>query len=492
VLVRFSSQLVDCQNHVAGAPVRAGAGRTREIRSPWDGRVIGRVGLSDGADVDRAVTAAEAAFPGWAATPVRERARCLSRFRELLVAEGADVANTVALESGKTPEEALAGIQRGLEVVDFALSLPNLDAGGALEVSRGVTCEVRREPLGVVAGVTPFNFPAMVPMWMFPIALTVGNAFILKPSEKVPLTACRLAELSVRAGFPAGVFSVVNGERDAVEALADHPSVRAVGFVGSSAAARAVFSRATSAGKRALCLGGAKNALIVAPDADERITVQSVVDSFTGCAGQRCMAASLLIAVDDRRGLVEKIAEAAARVRPGVTMGALIDHGARDRLRKAVDAAVAEGATLLVDGRDAPAPEGGDGGAWMGPTVLDGARPDMACARLELFGPVLTVVRVRTLDEALAVDRASPYGNATSIFTTSGAVARYVSERAPSGMVGVNVGVPVPRDPFSFGGTRESKFGHGDITGRGGVEFWSNLKKITTKWALQPDATWMS
>src|SRR5689334_3967089 len=211
--------------------------------------------------------AAEAAYPAWAALPIRERARCLARFRELLVAEEGDVANTVALESGKTPDEALSGIQRGLEVLDFALSLPNLDAGGALEVSRGVTCEVRREPLGVVAGVTPFNFPAMVPMWMFPIALAVGNAFILKPSEKVPLTACRLAELSVRAGFPPGVFSVVNGEREAVEALADHPAVRAVGFVGSSAAARAVFSRATAAGKRALCLGGAKNALIVAPDA---------------------------------------------------------------------------------------------------------------------------------------------------------------------------------------------------------------------------------
>jgi malonate-semialdehyde dehydrogenase (acetylating)/methylmalonate-semialdehyde dehydrogenase len=327
---------------------------------------------------------------------------------------------------------------------------------------------------------------------MFPIALTVGNAFVLKPSEKVPLTACRLAELAAKAGYPPGVFSVVHGDREAVEALADHPAVKAVGFVGSSAAARAVYVRATANGKRALCLGGAKNAIILAPDADERLTVQSIVDSFTGCAGQRCMAASLLLAVDDRRGLVEKIAEAAARVVPGTTMGALIDRDAKDRLWRAIATAEAAGAKLLVDGRRAPPPTGGAGGAWMGATVIDGATPQMECARAELFGPVLTVIRVRTLDEALAMDRNSAYGNATSVFTSSGAVARYVSERVPSGMVGVNVGVPVPRDPFSFGGTRDSKFGHGDITGPAGVEFWSSLKKITTKWALQPDATWMS
>ena len=284
----------------------------------------------------------------------------------------------------------------------------------------------------------------------------------------------------------------MHGDREAVEALTDHPSVKAVGFVGSSAAARAVYTRATAAGKRALCLGGAKNSIIVAPDADERLTVQSVVDSFTGCAGQRCMAASLLIAVDDRRGLVEKIAEAASRIELGSGMGALIDRAAKERLERAIAAAEQEGATVLVDGRRRAAPEGGENGNWMGPTVLDHARPDMECARTELFGPLLTVLRVATLDEALAIDRASAYGNATSIFTTSGAVARYVGERAATGMIGVNVGVPVPRDPFSFGGTRDSKLGHGDITGQGGVEFWSNLKKITTKWALQPDATWMS
>jgi malonate-semialdehyde dehydrogenase (acetylating)/methylmalonate-semialdehyde dehydrogenase len=497
VAVDLPREPVDCQNLVDGALHRVGSGRTRDIVSPYDGRIIGRVGLSGRAEVDAAVTAAERAWPAWAATPLRERARVLARFRELTLLALDDLANTVAAESGKTPDEARAGIQRGLEVVDFALSLPSSDGGSALEVSRGVTCEYRREPLGVVAGVTPFNFPAMVPLWMFPIALIVGNAFILKPSEKVPLSACRLGDLMMKAGCPPGIFSVVHGDREAVEALADHPGVRAVGFVGSSPAARAVYARAGAAGKRALCLGGAKNAVIVVPDADERLTVQSVVDSFTGCAGQRCMAVSLLIAVGDtggggRPGLVEKIADAAGRIRLGGGMGALIDRTARERIERAIAEAERQGAVVLTDGRRATAPAGYEGGAWIGPTVLDRARPDMGCARAELFGPVLTVVRVATLDEALAIDRGGAYGNATSVFTTSGAVARYVSERAPSGMIGINVGVPVPRDPFSFGGTRDSKLGHGDITGPGAVEFWSNLKKITTKWALQPDATWMS
>jgi malonate-semialdehyde dehydrogenase (acetylating)/methylmalonate-semialdehyde dehydrogenase len=491
-LVTLPPEPIECRNLVGGAFVRCSSGRNRDIVSPYDGRQIGRVGMSNAADVDQVVLAAEQAFPAWAAMPRRERALCLARFRELLLTHQDDLAHTVAIESGKTTDEARAGIQRGIEVAEFALSLPNADAGGALEVSRGVTCEYRREPLGVVAGITPFNFPAMVPMWMFPIALTVGNAFVLKPSEKVPLTACRLGELALEAGYPRGVFSIVHGDREAVEALTDHPLVRAVGFVGSSAAARAVYTRATAAGKRALCLGGAKNAIIVAPDADERLTIRSVVDSFTGCAGQRCMAASLLVAVDDRRGLVEKIAETASRIRLGAEMGALIDRAAKVRLEHAIATAEREGAAVLVDGRRAAPPEGGENGNWMGPTVLDRARPDMECVRTELFGPLLTVLRVATLDEALAIERAGAYGNATSVFTTSGAVARYVSERATSGMVGVNVGVPVPRDPFSFGGTRDSKLGHGDITGQGGVEFWSTLKKITTKWALQPDATWMS
>jgi malonate-semialdehyde dehydrogenase (acetylating) / methylmalonate-semialdehyde dehydrogenase len=482
----------DCRNLVGGAWQAASRGRSLEVTSPYTGRPIGTVGLSSAGDVAAAVAAASRAFPAWAATPIKERVAPLQRFHDLVTRHAADLANTVALESGKTPGEALAGIQRGLEVVDYALSLPNLGDGGCLEVSRGVTCEVWREPLGVVAGVTPFNFPAMVPMWMFPIALTLGNAFVLKPSERVPLTACRLGELMMEAGYAPGLFSVVHGDRETVEAIAEHPDVRAVGFVGSTPAARAVYVRATAEGKRALCLGGAKNHLLVAPDADEALTVRGVVDSFTGCAGQRCMAGSALVLIGGADRVLDAIVRATARIELGSGMGALIDAKARDRIASAIATAEAEGAHVLLDGRQASPPREYAGGHWMGATILDRVRPGMECATAELFGPVLAVIRVDRLEEALAIERATPYGNATSIFTSSGAVARHVAERATSGMVGVNIGVPVPRDPFSFGGTKASRFGQGDITGPAALDLWSQLKKVTTRWAPSPDATWMS
>jgi malonate-semialdehyde dehydrogenase (acetylating)/methylmalonate-semialdehyde dehydrogenase len=481
-----------CENLIDGRWQPAQSGTVRDLSSPYTGRVVGQVVLSSRADVDAAMAAARAALPAWRATTAKERARPLYRFRELVLLHLDELANLAALEAGKTRAEARAGLEKGLEVVEFALGLPNLDDGGALEVSRGVSCEVRREPLGVVGGITPFNFPAMVPLWMFPIALSVGNAFVLKPSEKVPLTATRLGELMIEAGYPPGVFSIVHGDKEAALALVDHPHLAAVAFVGSTPAARAVYVRATSLGKRALCLGGAKNHIILVPDADEAVAVRGVVDSFTGCAGQRCMAASVLLAVGPVDGLVDKIVAHARKLELGRDMGALIDGSAVDRIRRAVDRAEADGARLLVDGRRAPPPAGYEGGHWLGATVIDGARADMECARVELFGPVLTVVRVATLDEALGVEARSPYGNATSVFTTSGAVARAVGERATSGMIGVNVGVPVPREPFSFGGTKESKFGNGDITGRPAIEFWSRLKKVTTKWAAEVPANWMS
>jgi malonate-semialdehyde dehydrogenase (acetylating)/methylmalonate-semialdehyde dehydrogenase len=479
-------------NLLGGAWAPARSGRQLVVNSPYTGETLGTVPESSADDVDDVVRSAAAAWPTWAATPLKERVRPLQRFAELVSRRADELAEQVALESGKTHAEALGGIQRGLEVVDFAVSLPNLDRGGALDVSRGVTCEYRREPLGVVAGITPFNFPAMVPMWMFPIALAVGNAFVLKPSEKVPLSACMLGEFLLEAGLRPGLFSLVHGGRTAVEALVDHPEIRAVGFVGSSAVARSVHARASALGKRALCLGGAKNHLVVAPDADEALTVKGVVDSFTGCAGQRCMAASVLVVVGDASRFVARIVQAASELELGAGMGALIDGQARERLVTAIATAESEGAKLLLDGRKAPVPAGYEGGSWLGPTVLDAVRPEMSCARVELFGPVLSVIRVDTLDQALALEKDSEYGNALSIFTTSGAVARHVAERATSGMVGVNVGVPVPRDPFSFGGTKGSRFGQGDLTGPAGVEFWSNLKKITTKWALSPDSNWMS
>jgi len=467
-------------------------GESLDITSPWTGQVIGTVGLSNASDVAAVVSAARAPAAEWAKTPLKERVRPLGRFHELVTEHLAELSETVALESGKTEAEARAGLLRGLEVVEFAQSLPNLDRGGALEVSRGVTCEYRREPLGIVAGIAPFNFPAMVPMWMFPIAITLGNAFILKPSEKVPLSACRLAELMLQAGYAPGLFSLLQGDRRAVEALIDHPEVRAVGFVGSTPAARAVHTRATALGKRALCLGGAKNHLIVAPDANEALTVKSIVDSFTGCAGQRCMAGSVMVVVGEAERLIDKVVEVASRIELGRDMGALIDDAALQRLNAGLEQAERDGARVLLDGRGRPAPAGCEAGHWLGPSVIDQVTPTMQSAKIELFGPLLSIIRVKTIDEALALEQLSPYGNATSIFTQSGAVGSYVAERATSGMVGVNIGVPVPREPFSFGGTKESKFGQGDMTGPAGVELWSNLKKITTKWALAEDATWMS
>jgi malonate-semialdehyde dehydrogenase (acetylating)/methylmalonate-semialdehyde dehydrogenase len=466
--------------------------RTLPVTSPWTGELIGAVGLSGAADVAAAVAAARAPAADWAKMPLKERVRPLARFHELVTLHADALAGTISRESGKTPAEARAGLLRGLEVVEFAQSLPNLDRGGLLEVSRGVSCEYRREPLGIVLGITPFNFPAMVPMWMFPIALTLGNAFILKPSEKVPLTACRLGELLLEAGYAPGLFSIVHGDRSTVEALVDHPEVRAVGFVGSTPAARAVHARATGLGKRALCLGGAKNHLIVAPDANEAITVRAVVDSFTGCAGQRCMAGSVLVIVRGAERFVDKVVEAASRIELGVEMGALIDRAAQERLTKGLEQAERDGAQVLLDGRQRVAPKGYEAGNWLGPSVIDHVTENMQSAQLELFGPLLSVIHVNTLDEALSLEEKSAYGNATSIFTQSGAVASYVAERATSGMVGVNVGVPVPREPFSFGGTKDSKFGQGDMTGPAGVELWSNLKKITTRWAKSEDANWMS
>jgi malonate-semialdehyde dehydrogenase (acetylating)/methylmalonate-semialdehyde dehydrogenase len=489
-LVELPRERFECKNLVGGAWVRP-AGERRPLTSPYNGQVVGEVPMSSAADVAKAIAAASAAAPGWRMVPIKERTALLFRFRELVLRDLDKLANLAAAEAGKTVAEARAGVMKGIEVVEFALSLQNLDDGGALEVSRGVSCETRREPLGVVAGITPFNFPAMVPMWLFPIAMTLGNAFVLKPSEKVPMSACVLGELLLEAGYPPGVFTIVHGGREAVEAIIDHPDVKAVGFVGSTPIAQAVYARAAGKGKRALALGGAKNHLILVPDADPAVATRGIVDSFTGCAGQRCMAASLMIAVGDVDKLVDGIVEEAGKMMLGRDMGALIDKGATERLRGAIDQAQKDGAKVRVDGRTTPAPDGYEGGNWLGPTILDRVAPGSDSATRELFGPILSIVRVKTLDEAIALDNQSPYGNATSVFTTNGAVARYVTERAAAGMVGVNIGVPVPREPFSFGGTKDSRFGTGDITGRGGVELWSYLKKITTKWALQPDATWM-
>jgi len=465
---------------------------TIDVRSPYNGALLGSVPDSGAEQVAHVVAAASQVQRAWASTPIKERSVPLFRFRELCLARLDELAHSAARECGKTVDEARAGVLKGLEVAEYALGLQNLDLGGSLEVSRGVRCEVRREPLGVVCGITPFNFPAMVPMWMFPIAITLGNCFVLKPSEKVALTSLMLGELMLEAGYPAGVFSLVHGGKTAVDALLEHPDVKAYGFVGSSKVAAQVYARGAALGKRVLALGGAKNTIILAPDADPALAVSGVVASFTGCAGQRCMAGSLLVAVGECDPLIDGIVAAAASLRLGRDMGAIIDGAALERLEAAIARAVKEGATLRIDGRRPTAPHAHEQGHWLRPTILDHVSPRSFAATDELFGPVLSIVRVKTLHEALEIEKASPYGNATSVFTQSGAVAQQVSDQAESGMIGINVGVPVPREPFSFGGSKASRFGHGDITGAGGVELWTQLKKVTSKWAKAPDGTWMS
>jgi malonate-semialdehyde dehydrogenase (acetylating)/methylmalonate-semialdehyde dehydrogenase len=482
-------------NLIAGVerlPPSASAARSIDVYSPYTGESLGSVPDSGPLEVAEAVSCAVEAARGWAACSLKERTVPLFRFRELVLGELDALAHGAAAESGKTVAEARAGLEKGLEVVEYALSLQNLEHGGSLEVSRGVRCEVRREPLGVVAGITPFNFPAMVPMWMFPIAVTLGNAFVLKPSDKVPLTALRLGELMQQAGYPPGVFSVVHGRSATVEALIDHPDVAAYGFVGSSKVAASVYVRAAERGKRVLALGGAKNTLILAPDAAPDLAVNGIVASFTGCAGQRCMAGSLLVSVGDCDALLDAIVEAASKLRLGRDMGAIIDRAAHTRLCDAIARAVSEGAELRLDGRHAPAPASYERGSWLGPTILDRVAADSFSATEELFGPVLSIARVPNLKAALEIEHNSRYGNATSVFTQSGALARFVADHAQSGMIGVNIGVPVPREPFSFGGTKASRFGSGDITGQGGVELWTKLKKVTAKWGVATDGSWMS
>jgi malonate-semialdehyde dehydrogenase (acetylating)/methylmalonate-semialdehyde dehydrogenase len=331
----------------------------------------------------------------------------------------------------------------------------------------------------------------MVPNWSIPNAIALGNCMILKPSELVPLSARRIVELLKEAGLPDGVLQVVHGGREVVEAICDHPGIAAVSFVGSTKVAQIVYRRATSNLKRCLALGGAKNHLIVMPDADREMAASNIVASMSGCAGQRCMAASVMVAVSATDHIIARMAEHARAMVPGVDVGPVISAAARERIIRYIDEAEAAGATVVVDGRNATV-RGKEDGYYLGPTILDHVTPDMRIAQEEVFGPVLVIVRAKDVDEALRIENASPYGNAASVFTESGGVARYVMEKASAGMVGVNVGVPVPREPFSFGGWNDSKFGVGDITGKGSIELWTQAKKMTTKWNKEAGTNWMS
>lgn len=479
------------QNYIDGKFVSASTSKTMDVISPLDGNHLSTVPMSAYKDLDDAVKAAQAAFPGWSKTPIKERVQVFFRYKTLLEKHLRELAELCSEENGKTYGESVAEIEKCIELTEFATSLPQLITGELLEVSKGVECRTEHVALGVVASIVPFNFPSMVPNWTIPNAIALGNCMIIKPSEKVPLSCGKLAEILKEAGLPDGVFNVVHGDVEIVNAICDHPNIEAVSFVGSTKVAKIVYQRATNNLKRCLSLGGAKNHLMVLPDAIPDMTAQNVAASMSGCAGQRCMAASAMIGVGNVDVIVSKICDEARKIIPGQNLGAVINKESQERIERYITEAEKEGAKILVDGRNTKV-AGKENGTYVGPTVIDYVTPEMSVAREEIFGPVISIIRTKTVDEALAIENANPYGNAASVFTQNGGMARYIIDKASAGMIGVNVGVPVPREPFSFGGWNESKFGVGDITGKSSIEFWTKLKKSTIKWNAEAGVNWMS
>ena len=475
---------------INGKPWTLDAATRGDIYNPATGQVSGTVDFGGAAEVGAAVAAASAALPGWRETSLVRRADVMFRFRELMTRHTRDVAALITAEHGKVHSDAMGEVARGLEVVEFACGIPHLLKGGFSEnVSTGVDAYSIRQPVGVVAGITPFNFPAMVPMWMFPIALACGNTFVLKPSEKDPSASVLMAQLLADAGLPDGAFNVVHGAKEAVDALLTHPDVKAVSFVGSTPIARYVSQTATEHGKRVQALGGAKNHMVVLPDADLELAADAAVNAGFGSAGERCMAISVVVAVDPiGDDLVGKISEriSGLRVGPGEDadsqMGPLVTRAHRDKVASYLDSGVADGATLAVDGRDHPVSGDATDGFWLGPTVLDHVRPGMRCYTDEIFGPVLSVVRAGSYAEALEVINGNPYGNGTAIFTNDGGAARRFTHEVEVGMVGVNVPIPVPMAFYSFGGWKASLFGDTHVHGTEGVHFYTRGKAVTSRW----------
>jgi malonate-semialdehyde dehydrogenase (acetylating)/methylmalonate-semialdehyde dehydrogenase len=472
---------------ISGAPLDAG-NEPLDVVDPATGGAIARLRLADSQLVDGAVAAAKAAAPAWRDTSLSQRTQVLFAFRELLASNRDELAAIITAEHGKSLDDAAGEIQRGLEVVEYACGLPTALSGSASEsVSRGVDVRSLRQALGVVAVISPFNFPIMVPMWFAPVAIACGNAVILKPSEKDPSAAVRIAELWKQAGLPDGIFSVVHGTAVAVDALLDHPDVAAVSFVGSTPVARHVYERASANGKRVQALGGAKNHLVVLPDADLDAAADAVVSAAFGSAGQRCMAVSVVVAVEPvADDLVARVAERTRALRVGAgtrkpDLGPVITGEQRDRIAGYVESAESAGAKVVNDGRVVEA-DGEQGGFWAGPTVLDNVTPDMDVYRDEVFGPVLSVVRVPTFDEALDLVNSSPYGNGVALFTRSGTAARRFELEVAAGMVGINVPIPVPAAHFSFGGWKDSLFGDLHAYGPDGIRFFTRGKVVTTRW----------
>ncbi len=471
-----------------GTSTEGDRARTAPVFDPASGEVTGTVVLASEADVDAAVRRSLAAWEGWRDTSLTARTRVLFSFRELADRHRDDLARLITAEHGKVVEDALGEVARGIEVIEFACGIPHLLKGEFSEdVSNGVDASSSRQPLGVVAGITPFNFPVMVPMWMYPVAIACGNTFILKPSERDPSPSLLIADLWREAGLPDDVFTVVHGDSVAVNALLDHPGVAGVSFVGSTPVARHVFERATGAGKRCQALGGAKNHAVVLPDADVDAAADALTAAGYGSAGERCMAVSAVVAVGDAAPLVQALAQRASALvtgpgtDPASDMGPLITAAHRDRVAGYVGSAEGEGATVVVDGREVKVP-GGDEGFFVGPTLVDHVTPSMQVYRDEIFGPVLSVLRVETLDDAIELVNANPYGNGTAIFTRDGHAARRFRREVQVGMVGVNVAIPVPMAYYSFGGWKDSLFGDAHVHGMEGVRFNTRLKSVTTRW----------
>ena len=476
------------QHWINGAYSSPADSRHADVTNPATGKVSGRVALASAAVVNDAVAAAADAFPAWRDTSLARRTQILFNFRELLNARKGELAAIITSEHGKVLDDALGEVSRGQEVVEFACGIPHLLKGGYTEnASTKVDVHSIRQPVGPVAIISPFNFPAMVPMWFFPVAVATGNTVVVKPSEKDPTAVNWVAELWKEAGLPDGVFNVVHGDKEAVDTLLEHPGIKSVSFVGSTPIAKYVYEKGTAAGKRVQALGGAKNHMIVLPDADLDLAADAAVSAGYGSAGERCMAISALVAVGGIADeLVAKIAERTRTLRigdglRGTDMGPLVTKAHREKVAGYIEAGEASGATVVLDGRQVKADAEGDG-FFLGPTLFDNVTPDMSVYTDEIFGPVLSVVRTETYDEALALINANPYGNGTAIFTNDGGAARRFENEVEVGMVGINVPIPVPMAYYSFGGWKNSLFGDSHAHGTEGVHFFTRGKVVTTRW----------
>ncbi|MBL8378505.1 MAG: CoA-acylating methylmalonate-semialdehyde dehydrogenase [Burkholderiales bacterium] len=474
---------------INGQRTDATSARSGEVTNPATGAVIRRVAFANAKDIDTAVAAAKAAFPAWRATPPLRRARVMQKFLALMQANLDELARLASQEHGKTVADAVGSVTRGIEVIEFACGIPHLQKGEHSEnVGTDVDCHTLRQPLGVCVGITPFNFPAMVPLWMFPVAIATGNTFILKPSEKVPSCSMRMAELFKEAGLPDGVFNVVHGDKEAVDALITHKDVKAVSFVGSTPIAQYIYETCAKTGKRVQALGGAKNHAVVLPDADLDFAADALVGAGYGSAGERCMAISVVVAVGGvGDALIAKVKEKALKIqvgpgdKPGVEMGPLVSRAHQAKVKAYIDAGEKAGATLVMDGRKTVVP-GYEGGFYVGTTLFDGVKPGMSIYDEEIFGPVLSVVRVDALEDAIKLVNDCPFANGTAVFTASGGAARKFETEIEVGMVGVNVPIPVPMAFFSFGGWKSSIFGDYSVHGMDGVRFYTRPKVVTTRW----------